>query len=537
MRNQGLWHVNDQIFGYLDHGTLEICRKVSIFWNESLEPMERISLFKILDKFSDIISEYHGPRPRTQGTEDKVLKMISGWSRAVKKYGANASIEDLRAVKSFIFKTLLEENSDYFSQMLKGHKHPLEFVFYQACRDGHSDDWFDFRWTTCNHGRTETVKLILSFSQENVDAIDLNTEFLNRSRYSGYFHGTAYHMACRCGQTEIVKLIHDFSRENNSVDLNARDSEGMTGFHQACWNGQTETVKKILQFSQENNAINLNATDNEGRTGFNWACNYSQTKTVELILDFSQENNAIDLNARDGQGMTAFHRACWKRKTETVKMILQFSQENNAINLNATDNKGRTCFLLACAYGRTETVKLILDSSKENDAIDLSAIDNEGRTGFHLACGTIYPETVKLILDFSKENDAIDLNAIDDQGRTGFHLVCKNGSCYNSTEAVKLILDFSLESNAIDLNARDRQGETGFHLACDFSELLTRPESAKLILKNWKQYGIDIKTTNNDGSTALDILQKYCHPEMDVKTMLEEEYSKIETSERESVNF
>ena len=461
MRNQGLWHVNDQIFGYLDHGTLEICRKVSIFWNESLEPMERISLFKILDKLSDIISEYHGPRPRTQGTEDKVLKMISGWSRAVKKYGANASIEDLRAVKSFIFKTLLEENSDYFSQMLKGHKHPLEFVFYQACRDGHSDDWFDFRWTTCKYGRTETVKLILSYAQENVDAIDLNTEFLNRSRYSGYFHGTAYHMACRCGQTEIVKLIHDFSRENNSVDLNARDSEGMTGFHQACWNGQTETVKKILQFSQE----------------------------------------------------------------------------NNAINLNATDNKGRTCFLLACAYGRTETVKLILDSSKENDAIDLSATDNEGRTGFHLACGTIYPETVKLILDFSKENDAIDLNAIDDQGRTGFHLVCKNGSCYNSTEAVKLILDFSLESNAIDLNARDRQGETGFHLACDFSELLTRPESAKLILKNWKQYGIDIKTTNNDGSTALDILQKYCHPEMDVKTMLEEEYSKIKTSERQSVNL
>ena len=370
MSNQGLWHVCDQIFGYLDHGTLEICRKVSIFWNESLEPMERISLFKILDKFSDIISEYHGSR--TQNTEDNVLKMISGWSRAVRKYGANASIEDLREVKNFIFKTLLGENSDRYSQMLRGAKHPFEFVFYQACRE------FDHFHRTCKHGRTETIKLILNFSQENLDAINLNTEFVFRSRFSG-FRGTAYHMACRNGQKEIVKLIHDFSRENNAIDLNAR---GVTGFHQACLKGQTETVK--------------------------------------LILDFSQENNSIDLNARDRQGMTGFHRACWNGQTETVKMILQFSKENNSINLNATDNAGKTGFHLACDYGPTETVKLILDFSKENDAIDLNATDFEAMTGFHWACRNGRTEIVNLILDFSQENKSIDLNARDRQGKTGF---------------------------------------------------------------------------------------------------------------------
>ena len=51
MGNPGLWNVRDQIFGYLDHETLENCRKVSVLWNESLKTFERISLIKILNTF------------------------------------------------------------------------------------------------------------------------------------------------------------------------------------------------------------------------------------------------------------------------------------------------------------------------------------------------------------------------------------------------------------------------------------------------------------------------------------------------------
>ena len=56
MRSEGLWHLCETIFGYLDHETVMECRKVSKLWNESLE---WISLVKYFYEFSDKIAEYH----------------------------------------------------------------------------------------------------------------------------------------------------------------------------------------------------------------------------------------------------------------------------------------------------------------------------------------------------------------------------------------------------------------------------------------------------------------------------------------------
>ena len=153
MGNPGLWNVRDQIFGYLDHETLENCRKVSVFWNESLKPFERISLINILNMFGDTISKYH--RDVKMDTEDEVLKIISGWNKAVNKYGANSSIEDLREVKNSLEPLLGEV------MMLLGWNHPVEEALHWAC------------W----EGQTEAVKLMLNFSQENCDL-------------------TAFHVAC-----------------------------------------------------------------------------------------------------------------------------------------------------------------------------------------------------------------------------------------------------------------------------------------------------------------------------------------------------
>ena len=54
----------------------------------------------------------------------------------------------------------------------------------------------------------------------------------------------------------------------------------------------------------------------------------------------------------------------------------------------------------------------------------------------------------------------------------------------------------------------------------------------KLILENLKEVGIDIKTQNIEGKTALYILHlEYQNEQNDVVTMLEEEYSKMDSSE------
>ena len=62
------------------------------------------------------------------------------------------------------------------------------------------------------------------------------------------------------GKTEIVKLILDFSQENDAIDLNVRDNEGMTGFHMACMNLHTKTAKLILENWKEF-GIDINVQD------------------------------------------------------------------------------------------------------------------------------------------------------------------------------------------------------------------------------------------------------------------------------------
>ena len=71
------------------------------------------------------------------------------------------------------------------------------------------------------------------------------------------------------GKTEIVKLILDFSQENDAIDLNARDNERMTGFHLACKNGRTETAKLNLE-NWKQFKIDIKATNNEGKTSLDF---------------------------------------------------------------------------------------------------------------------------------------------------------------------------------------------------------------------------------------------------------------------------
>ena len=442
MKSEGLWHILDNIFGHLDHGTLEICRKVSNLWDESLE---WISLVKYLYEFVDKLAEHH--RYVLYDSVENILNIISNWNKAVKKYVRKASIEDLLELKDSL-EQLLDEDG--------------------TCHD-------------C--------------------------------------------LVRRAVESEDLKF-QEFFLFWTSYDMISEDNTGMKAFHWACNLGKIETVKMILEFSQENEGIDLNARDDTGWTAFHVTCIKDNTEIVKLILDYSLENNSIDLNVRDNFGRTAFYLACIDGRTETVKLILDFSKENETIDLNAKDDFNVTPFHAACDRGNTEIVKLILG----NNSIDVNARDDSGSTAFHSACANGRRETVKLILDFSQEIDAIDLNARDVSGKTAFHLACEKGN----TEIAKLIINFTNENGKINLNARDENEETAFHWAC----VRGRIETVKMILDNWKKFGINIKTQNNEGQTALDILrgkdQVLSHGIDRLKetiTMLENEYSKIDGSQ------
>ena len=53
-----------------------------------------------------------------------------------------------------------------------------------------------------------------------------------------------------------------------------------------------------------------------------------------------------------------------------------------------------------------------------------------------------------------------------------------------------------------------------------------------MILKNWNEFGIDIKAQNDEGSTALDLInRRWGENSNQIKKMLEKEYSRIDITE------
>ena len=269
LADKGVWHICEQIFGYLSYETLESCRKVSKLWNESLE---RIALTKCIEEFGDrevaiTILKYK-----------KISTIIPGWKKAAHKYGVQASIKDLEEVKDSLIKLASGKGECRF--------HPV----VEAAKNG-------------------DVKLI---------------EFALRTSYDmnakDVIGNTALHQACCYGRTETAQLIIQNSKEFG-IDLNAKNKYGFTALHEACINGRTETAQLIIQNSKEF-GIDLNAKDKYGGTALHVACFRGKTKTVQMILKNWKEVDidikAIGQNAFD---LTNFYRHLDEEYNQIKKML------------------------------------------------------------------------------------------------------------------------------------------------------------------------------------------------------------------------
>ena len=372
MDNVNLWHLRDHIFRYLNLESVKTCRQVCKFWNESLE---RILYVKFLQEFGDREIEFQN---------EKVSSYIPGWQKAMKKYGAQASIEDLQKVKDSLRKLVTLNgkclNRPVRQAAMNGDVNLMEIILntsydFNDRREGCTP----LEWA-CQSGRTEIVQLLINSSKDS--GIDLNAKD-NDGR-------TALHLPCFAvlsddsiaKRTEIVQLLIKSSKDFG-IDLNARDVTGCTAFLIACRCGNTEIVQSFVTSSKEFN-IDLNTRDDKGRTAFQIACIYGNTEIVQSFVTSSKEFN-IDLNTRDDKGCTAFHRACCggRKAAETVQFFITSSKNFN-IDLNARDDKGWTALHWACKFAQTELVELLVKNLKEF-GLDINAQDNQGKAPLDLA--------------------------------------------------------------------------------------------------------------------------------------------------------
>ena len=248
LTSQGLWHIYEQIFAYLNYETVENCRKVSQLWNMSLE---RIALVKCLEEFGDRNVVYKNK---------SVSTIFPGWPKVAKKYGVQARIEDLRKVKCSL------------KNLARGNDKCCEYPVHEAARNG----------------AVKLIKLILKTS------FDMNTK--------NDVGSTALHLACMYGRTETAQLIIQYSKDF-VIDLNATDNFGITAWHLACCQGRTETVQLMIKNSKDF-GIDLNVKENSGMTALHFASHYRKTEIVQMILKNWKEFG-IEIKAKRNDGKTA----------------------------------------------------------------------------------------------------------------------------------------------------------------------------------------------------------------------------------------
>ena len=267
MNNPNMWHLHEQIFGHLNHKTVEICRRVCKVWRESLE---KISHVKYIEEFGDRYLEYGMYSMETGG---KVSDVIRGWKNAVKKYAAKATIKDLQEV---IGSLPIKQGGRVMSYPIhyaaRENKNALKLmeIILNTSYDLNTRDYQGYTvfHCACAHGRTKLVEFMIKSSKDFWIDLNANTEFrgpFNRCRTKVQDTETAFYLACNNGCTEVVELMIKSSKDF-SIDLNARThSIARTALHAACFRGQTNTIKIILKNWNEF-GIDIKAQDKRGRS-------------------------------------------------------------------------------------------------------------------------------------------------------------------------------------------------------------------------------------------------------------------------------
>ena len=278
MNNPNMWHLHEQIFGHLNHKTVETCRRVCKVWRESLE---KISHVKFIEEFGD---RYVAYSPYIAG--GKVSNIIRGWKNAVKKYAAKATIKDLQEVIDVLLWLPIKLGGRVISYPVhyaaRENKNVLKLmeIILNTSYDLNTRDiqGYTVFHCACAHGRTKLVEFMIKSSKDFWIDLNANTEFRGPfNRWTVQDTETAFHLACNNGCTEIVELMIKSSKDF-SIDLNARThSIARTALHAACFRGQTNTIKIILENWIEF-GIDIKAQDKQGRSALDITKSYIQQR-------------------------------------------------------------------------------------------------------------------------------------------------------------------------------------------------------------------------------------------------------------------
>ncbi|XP_063923115.1 uncharacterized protein LOC135137411 [Zophobas morio] len=373
---------------------------------------------------------------------------------------------------------------------------------------------------------------------------------------------TALHFACKQGKIETIKTLKTLGADVNmrdnegrnalhhailstyenptlitllksyDIDLDARNTKGVTPLHLACAENKVEMAKTLLDLGADANTVdnlkqnslhyaaaakqstdtmnllldsgaNANAQDAKGTTPLSIVCKKGQLPNVEILL-----LRKVDVNLIDREGFSALHQATqfWKDNTEIISLLL-----DNGINVNATNNKGRNALQLSCKENHICDVKTLLQRGA-----NLHSVDKQGMSALHYAASSEEDsvEIINLLV-----TNGLSTNQRNMYGETPLHLACKSGNvknlkelCKNGrnlneiTSSGKTVLHYAAESKNVemlkyvlsfesDINASDNLDVSVLHVACQHGSY----DCVKLLI----DHNADVHAVTNTKKTVL----------------------------------
>jgi len=348
VQSPGLFHISEQIFGYLDNPTLAICRQVCQGWKGIIDEfwlLRRLGRFKRKLTVSQFMNE---------------ALLEEDWALLFRYIETSKNLGDM---VWDTMKTIVPMLDNCYDEMKSGKFNDLDLAPL------HLAVW---------SGNEEFILLVLS----------MFNDFSHQHTFTRKY--TPLHLACKLGNQDVVKLLMEFAVEKK-INVNARERFGLTPFHILCEESNIDLVLLFLDLSEEI-GLDFNSKDIDGMTPIHIACEQGTTEVIQILLD-----KDIDFNIVDHYGRTPFHVACKDGRIDAIKLLLEYVDIKN-LDVNATSINGSTALHLATtsesdkAY---ETVWLLLQRS---DEIGLNVYAQDC-TGLTARCLTKSTEIASLFND------------------------------------------------------------------------------------------------------------------------------------------
>ena len=155
--------------------------------------------------------------------------------------------------------------------------------------------------------------------------------------------------------------------------------------------------------------MQINTKDSFGMTPLHWACNLGNSKAVVLLLEWE-----ADVNLLTARGSSALHEACRGGQIDCVRSALDAGCPADSVS-----RYGQTPLSLV---GDTDDAASICELLFHQGA-DVNHVDHNGHTALHWAVLSYCPNTVALYLGLGA-----NINAVNNNGDTPMHVALYVGS-------------------------------------------------------------------------------------------------------------